>query len=112
MTPESVAAAASRVRKQMEVEEARKILGVEANTPWEEVTARFERMFDNNAKSFYLQSKIYRAYERYGQEIGEHVTEEVVRMAAGERLQGSGRGFAASAVEEEEEGSERTRGRR
>lgn len=84
MTAESVQAAASRVRKHMELEEARKILGVEANTPWPEVTQarahrappglpcstptsdvssppapvqRFERMFDSNSKSFYLQSK-------------------------------------------------------
>jgi len=40
MTPDSVKAAASRVRKHMDMDEAVKILGVKdvTNTPWEEVT--------------------------------------------------------------------------
>jgi len=40
MTPDSVKAAASRVRKHMEMDEAVKILGVKdvQETPWEDVT--------------------------------------------------------------------------
>ncbi|GAU16332.1 hypothetical protein TSUD_116810 [Trifolium subterraneum] len=51
----------SRITEQ----EARQILGVTEETPWEDIIKKYERMFENNAKngSFYLQSKVYRAKE-------------------------------------------------
>ncbi|CAK8576827.1 unnamed protein product [Lathyrus sativus] len=46
-------------------QEARQILGVTEETPWEDIIKKYEKMFENNAKngSFYLQSKVYRAKE-------------------------------------------------
>lgn len=52
-------------------QEARQILGVTEEMSWEEITKKYEKMFENNAKSgsFYLQSKIYRAKECLEQTI-------------------------------------------
>lgn len=52
MTPESVKTAASRVRNQMELEEAIKILGVDAKEAWPEVTkARNEQRGTTGGRS-------------------------------------------------------------
>ena len=53
-------------RKTMAIEEARSILGVDANCTLEDVMVRYAKMFEANEKngSFYLQSKIHRAKER------------------------------------------------
>lgn len=47
------------------LDEARQILGVEKNATLEEVSKRYQHLFDANEKSgsFYLQSKVYRAKE-------------------------------------------------
>ncbi|GMH43966.1 hypothetical protein BSKO_11900 [Bryopsis sp. KO-2023] len=68
---ESIKAAAKG--KQMSVEEARKILGIDANAPWEDVVKRYEHLFRVNEQkgSFYLQSKVYRAKETLETEQGE-----------------------------------------
>eukprot|EP00053_Salpingoeca_punica_P003810 m.45302 g.45302 ORF g.45302 m.45302 type:complete len:134 (-) comp12430_c0_seq1:182-583(-) len=69
----SEAAARARIG-QMDLEEARKILNVEKNASWEEITKKYDHMFKVNEKSnggsFYLQSKIYRAKERMEMEFG------------------------------------------
>jgi mitochondrial import inner membrane translocase subunit TIM16 len=69
MTAEGVQQAA-KATKQLSLQEARMILGVEAEAPWEDVVKKFEHLFTANEKtgSFYLQSKIYRAKERLEQE--------------------------------------------
>ena len=51
--------------------------------------------------------QIFRAYQRYGQEFGKVVDEEVVKAAGYERQNG-GRGFAADGVDKVEGGDERT----
>ena len=53
-------------RKTMSIEEARSILGVDAQCTLEDVAGRYAKMFAANEKngSFYLQSKIHRAKER------------------------------------------------
>lgn len=70
ITPESLknAAAAS---KQMNLEEAYKILGTDSNAGIEEVMKRYAHLMQQNEKhgSFYLQSKVYRAKERIEQEV-------------------------------------------
>ena len=50
----------------MSIEEARSILGVDAQCTLEDVMGRYAKMFEANEKngSFYLQSKIHRAKER------------------------------------------------
>lgn len=56
--------------------------------------------------------QIYRAYERYGQEVGVEVKEDQVKAAAEERRPGGTRGFAASAVAaDDEDASGRTQRR-
>ncbi|XP_019420320.1 PREDICTED: mitochondrial import inner membrane translocase subunit PAM16 like 2-like [Lupinus angustifolius] len=54
-----------RASKVMTEQEARQILGVTEETPWEEIMRKYNTMFENNAKngSFYLQSKVHRAKE-------------------------------------------------
>ncbi|XP_057446032.1 mitochondrial import inner membrane translocase subunit PAM16 like 2-like isoform X1 [Lotus japonicus] len=54
-----------RVSKVMTEQEARQILGVAEETPWEEILKKYDRLFENNSKngSFYLQSKVHRAKE-------------------------------------------------
>ncbi|KAI4334772.1 hypothetical protein L6164_013482 [Bauhinia variegata] len=52
-------------RKVMTQQEARQILGVTEETPWEEILQKYDNLFERNAKngSFYLQSKVHRAKE-------------------------------------------------
>ncbi|KAK7311704.1 hypothetical protein RJT34_10004 [Clitoria ternatea] len=54
-----------RASKAMTEQEARQILGVTEEAPWEEIVKKYDRLFENNAKngSFYLQSKVHRAKE-------------------------------------------------
>lgn len=54
-----------RASKTMTEAEARQILGVTENAPWEEIVQRYDNLFEGNAKngSFYLQSKVHRAKE-------------------------------------------------
>jgi len=68
-------------RSAMRVEEAREVLGVSEGATYEEVHARFERLFESNEKSgsFYLQSKIYRARESLD---GTYDEEEVKKTLA------------------------------
>lgn len=60
----------SVTNRQMQLEEARKILGIEDNLAWADIVKKYERLMDANKKhgSFYLQSKVYRAMERLEQE--------------------------------------------
>lgn len=60
--------------KAMTEHEARQILGVAENAPWEEVVRKFDTLFENNMKagSFYLQSKVFRAKERLEAARDEH----------------------------------------
>lgn len=77
------------------------MLGVEPHTPAEELTTRYQHLFKANSadasKSFYLQSKVQRAYERIGQEIGLDTS--------------NWRGFAASG-EDKGKGAEQASGNR
>jgi len=61
----------------MTIEEARKILGIDADTTREVVIQKFQRMYDQNEKhgSFYLQSKIYRSMEAIDPDIASKVQE-------------------------------------
>ncbi|CAA6655247.1 unnamed protein product [Spirodela intermedia] len=54
-----------RASKAMTEAEARQILGITEQTPWEDVLKRYDNLFERNAKngSFYLQSKVHRAKE-------------------------------------------------
>ncbi|TKY46050.1 Mitochondrial import inner membrane translocase subunit tim16 [Spatholobus suberectus] len=54
-----------RAGKVMTEQEARQILGVTEEAPWEEIMKKYDNLFENNAKngSFYLQSKVHRAKE-------------------------------------------------
>lgn len=63
VTQETIQNAVHRGSKMMTGEEAQLILGVTEKTSWEDIVKKFETMFEKNAKSFYLQSKIYRAKE-------------------------------------------------
>ncbi|KAL1562862.1 mitochondrial import inner membrane translocase subunit PAM16 like 1-like [Salvia divinorum] len=51
--------------KMMTESEARQILGVTEDTPWEEIVKRYDKLFERNTQSgsFYLQSKVVRAKE-------------------------------------------------
>lgn len=72
ITPESLKSAAA-ASKQMNLEEAYKILGTDSNAGIEEVMKRYGHLMQQNEKhgSFYLQSKVYRAKERIEQEVQE-----------------------------------------
>lgn len=72
MTAEG-AKAAARSAKQLSVQEANQILGIESNATWEEIMKKYNHLFQQNEKhgSFYLQSKIYRAKERLEDEFKE-----------------------------------------
>ncbi|GBF89077.1 mitochondrial import inner membrane translocase subunit Tim16 [Raphidocelis subcapitata] len=54
----------------MTVQEAQMILGVGEHAPWAEVLKRYRHLFDVNEKhgSFYLQSKVFRAWEALDEE--------------------------------------------
>jgi import inner membrane translocase subunit TIM16 len=72
MTAEG-AKAAARSAKQLSVQEANQILGIESTATWEEIMKKYNHLFQQNEKhgSFYLQSKIYRAKERLEEEFKE-----------------------------------------
>jgi import inner membrane translocase subunit TIM16 len=72
MTAEG-AQAAARSAKQLSVQEANQILGIESTASWEEIMKKYNHLFQQNEKhgSFYLQSKIYRAKERLEEEFKE-----------------------------------------
>ena len=72
MTAEG-AKAAARSAKQLSVQEANQILGIESGATWEEIMKKYNHLFQQNEKhgSFYLQSKIYRAKERLEEEFTE-----------------------------------------
>jgi len=59
--------------RQMQLEEARKILGIEENLAWADIVKKYEQLMEANKRhgSFYLQSKIYRAMERLEEEKGD-----------------------------------------
>lgn len=99
-------------RKTMSIEEARSILGVDAQCTLEDVTGRYAKMFEANEKngSFYLQSKIHRAKERMEAEfLGEGGDGDRDAGAgdgadaAGDAAKNpnAGRGFAASGVDDD-----------
>ena len=98
-------------RKTMSIEEARSILGVDAQCTLEDVMGRYAKMFEANEKngSFYLQSKIHRAKERMEAEFlgeggdgdgdaGAGDGADAARDAA--KNPNAGRGFAARGVED------------
>ncbi|KAL6771141.1 PAM16 [Auxenochlorella protothecoides x Auxenochlorella symbiontica] len=70
VTADSVGAAA-RLGKQLTRQEAEQILGIEAGATWEEISKKYEHLYKKNeeAGSFYLQSKVYRAKERIEQDL-------------------------------------------
>mmetsp|Transcript_19107 Transcript_19107/g.36546 ORF Transcript_19107/g.36546 Transcript_19107/m.36546 type:complete len:143 (-) Transcript_19107:441-869(-) len=57
----------------MSAEEARLILGIDPNTPSEEVMKKFKHLWDVNDKhgSFYILSKVYRAMEAIDPQVAE-----------------------------------------
>ncbi|CAK9311715.1 unnamed protein product [Citrullus colocynthis] len=63
---ETIQHTVSRASKVMTEQEARQILGVTEEMPWEEVVKKYDTLFERNAQtgSFYLQSKVQRAKER------------------------------------------------
>ncbi|XP_022967547.1 mitochondrial import inner membrane translocase subunit PAM16 like 2-like isoform X2 [Cucurbita maxima] len=63
---ETIQNSVRRASKVMTEQEARQILGVTAETPWEEIVKKYDALFERNAQtgSFYLQSKVHRAKER------------------------------------------------
>mmetsp|Transcript_20618 Transcript_20618/g.36773 ORF Transcript_20618/g.36773 Transcript_20618/m.36773 type:complete len:120 (-) Transcript_20618:1852-2211(-) len=65
MNPETLRQAAVSKHK-MSVQEAQKILEVHTGATLGEIKQRYEHLFDINEKhgTFYLQSKVHRAYER------------------------------------------------
>eukprot|EP00898_Chlorokybus_atmophyticus_P004804 jgi/Chlat1/5324/Chrsp35S05203 len=60
---------AARATKQMTLDEAEKILGIDRNMKWEQIMKRYDRLYQANEKggTFYLQSKVARAKERLEQ---------------------------------------------
>lgn len=67
------ARSAARSGKQLTLQEAQMILGVEPGATWAEISKKFDHLFQANERngSFYLQSKVYRAKERLEQELRE-----------------------------------------
>jgi len=57
---------AGRKGKELSLQEAKMILGVESGATWEEIMKKYEHLYEANEKSgsFYLLSKVYRAHER------------------------------------------------
>eukprot|EP00249_Psilotum_nudum_P013213 c24219_g1_i1 orf=133-477(+) len=62
---ETMQNAVRKSSKLMSEQEARLILGVKDNAPWEEIMKKYDALFERNSKfgSFYLQSKVHRAKE-------------------------------------------------
>lgn len=65
-------AAGRRLAGKMSYHEANMILGISETTSWDEVLKRYDHLMKVNedVKSFYLQSKVYRAKERIMLERG------------------------------------------
>ncbi|KAK9918236.1 hypothetical protein WJX75_002449 [Coccomyxa subellipsoidea] len=61
VTAESVKAATKA--RQMTLEEAEKILGIDSKMSYDEVLKKYNHLFERNEKegTFYIQSKVYRA---------------------------------------------------
>ncbi|WIA39273.1 hypothetical protein OEZ86_005393 [Tetradesmus obliquus] len=72
----------------MSVQEARMILSVDPSASWVDVTKRYKHMFEVNQKygSFYLQSKVYRAWEALDQEYTQEGKKTPEDEAAAQRL--------------------------
>lgn len=60
-------------RREVGLEEARDILGLEGNESFKEVEQKYSNLMEKNDRlSFYIQSKVYRAYERLKSEEEPH----------------------------------------
>ncbi|EFN56817.1 hypothetical protein CHLNCDRAFT_144360 [Chlorella variabilis] len=70
---EGANAARAAGSKQLTLQEAEMILGIESGATWQEIMKKYDHLFQANEKSgsFYLQSKVYRAKERLEQEFQE-----------------------------------------
>ena len=70
---EGAQAAARAGGKQLSLQEAQQILGVESGATWDQIAKKYDHLFSVNEKhgSFYLQSKVFRAKERLEQEFVE-----------------------------------------
>lgn len=78
---QEAAKTASKVAKGISAQEARQILHVDPQASWVDVTKRYKHMMEVNKKygSFYLESKVYRAWESLDQvytEEGKKTPEE------------------------------------
>jgi import inner membrane translocase subunit TIM16 len=98
----------------MNLGEAREVLGVTETATYEEVHARFERLFESNEKnggSFYLQSKIYRARERLDGEYDEEAVRATLEAAEARReaRRAEAEAEAKAEVEAKAEGEATTR---
>ena len=93
-------------RGAMRVEEAREVLGVSEGATYEEVHARFERLFESNEKSgsFYLQSKIYRARESLDGTYDEEEVKKTLAEAEARRAARRAEEEAATAATRAKEG--------
>ena len=91
----NASAAAMFGKRSMAVDEARAVLGVDAGASYEDVRARFERMFESNERhgTFYLQSKVFRARESLEREYD---AEEVRRVEAAFEARRAARAAEAS----------------
>lgn len=73
MTAEGLKQASKTGKRQISLQEAQMILGVDSNMSWEDIMERYQKMYEANEKngSFYILSKIYRAQERLRDEFEE-----------------------------------------
>jgi import inner membrane translocase subunit TIM16 len=73
VTAEGLKQASKSGKRQISLQEAQMILGVDSNTSWEDIMERYKKMYEANEKngSFYILSKIYRAQERLKDEFEE-----------------------------------------
>lgn len=80
---------AGRKGKELSLQEAQMILGVESGATWEEIMKKYEHLYEANEKngSFYLLSKVYRAHERLKDEYqpGEAEQDTAATKGAGEK---------------------------
>ncbi|XP_075146667.1 mitochondrial import inner membrane translocase subunit Tim16 [Haematobia irritans] len=86
--------AEANARSGMTLEEAKQILNVDDLKNLEEITKKYEHLFQANDKakggSFYLQSKVFRAKERIDQEIKETLQSAQPPPPASEESTGPG----------------------
>lgn len=68
---EGVNVARSAMGKQLTLQEAQQILGIEPGATWAQIVKKYDHLYEANERSgsFYLQSKVYRAKERLEQEF-------------------------------------------